>query len=256
MVGVSISGAGADANNIILTSTNAYVQNSTVTSTGKVDIDAANTASIQAAVLSASASLAFGTITGVGASLGLAVARNYIGWDRNYAYDDSDCYLTGDSPAQIVTGDTVKIAAGPNAGNVYQYIGTETLTRPNGPAPEGETEQHRKTRQQEEANWLTRLDYSDKDQWELVNLEKNAAAVLAYILDSSVVAGGSVTVDAISGQNIDAKVFAGSVAIAGGLVGGGLSGAGACAENRIATLVQAYIQGDKDGNGITAVSTN
>lgn len=254
VVGVSISGAGADANNIILTSTKAYVQNSTVTSTGKVDIDAANTASIDAAVLSASASLAFGTITGVGASLGLAVARNYIGWDRNYAYDDTDCYLTGDNPAQIVTGDTVKIAAGPNAGNVYKYLGTETLTRPNGPAPEGETEQHRKTRQQEEANWLTRPDYSDKDQWELVNLEKNAAAVLAYLLDSSVVAGGAVTADAISDQTIDATVFAGSVAIAGGLVGGGLSGAGACAENRIATLVQASIQGDKDGKGITAVN--
>src|SRR5262249_27727966 len=42
LVGVAVSGAGADANNTILTGTNAYVQASAVHSGGTVDIQALN----------------------------------------------------------------------------------------------------------------------------------------------------------------------------------------------------------------------
>ena len=76
----------------------------------------------------------------------------------------------------------------------------------------------------------------------------------AYILSSSVDATGALTLDAHSHQTIDANVFAGSVALSGGFVGVSLSGAGAESENRIATLVQAYIEGDKDSRGIGAGS--
>jgi hypothetical protein len=79
--GVAVSGAGADANNIILTDTRAYIQGSVVRSAGKVDIDAANSAKIDASVVSASFALAIGGYAGVGASIGAAVARNQIGTD-------------------------------------------------------------------------------------------------------------------------------------------------------------------------------
>ncbi len=249
VAGVAISGAGADANNIILTGTNAYIQDSAVRSAGEVDLDASNTASIRAVVVSASAAIAVGGIAGVGASLGVAVARNYIGWNPNYLYAAD--YATGSNPPSIVTGNTVKITAGANAGNVYEYIGTQTLFRPtavgsgNGQGNANENN-----------NWLTRLNYADNSQWRLVSLAPDAAQIQAYILDSNVGATGALTLDAISNQTIDATVFAGSVAISGGLVGVSLSGAGAGSENRIATLVQAYIQGDKDGKGITAASVS
>lgn len=248
--GIAVSGAGADANNIILTDTNAYIEGSSVYSDGKVDLDAANTGIIRAVVVSASAAISVGGFAGVGASIGVAVARNYIGWDPDYNYDETEYYETGDTDvAQIVTGDRVKIAAGPNAGNVYQYIGEASLEQPTATGTgdgEGNAD--------ENANWLTRLDYSDQSQWRLINLEKNAAEVQAFILNSNVDATGELTLDALSDQTIEATVFAGSVAISGGLVGVAVSGAGASSENRIATLVQAYLQGDKDGKGITAAS--
>ena len=129
---------------------------------------------------------------GLAPSIGVAVARNYIGWNPDYNYDIQPYYKTGDTNvAQIVTGNKVKIVAGPNAGNVYQYIGTETLNRPNGPAPDDETDEEQEARQQEEANWLTRLNYADNSQWRLVNLDPDAAQVQAYILDSSVDATGA-----------------------------------------------------------------
>lgn len=218
MAGVAISGAGADANNIILTGTNAYIQGSAVSSAGTVDLDAGNTASIRAVVVSASAAIAVGGIAGIGASLGVAVARNYIGWNPNYLYAAD--YATGSNPAWIETGNTVKITAGANAGNVYEYIGTQTLFRPtavgsgNGQGNANENN-----------NWLTRLNYGDNSQWRLVSLDPDAAQIQAYILDSNVDATGVLTLDAISNQTIDATVFAGSVAISGGLVGVSLSGA-------------------------------
>lgn len=237
---VSISGAGADANNIILTATNAYIEDSTVVSDGIVDLDASNTATIKAVVVSATASIAVGGIAGVGASIGVAVARNYIGWKLNYDYDANapGCYETGDTDVtQIVAGNKVRIAAGPNAGNIYQYTGTETLTQP-----------HDEEDQPIE-NWLIGLDYTNESQWQLVNLEKAAAQVQAYILDSSVDAAGALTLDAVSDQTIEATVFAGSVAVSGGLVGVAVSGAGASATNRIAMNVEAYI----DGSGTTGI---
>ena len=49
-------------------------------------------------------------------------------------------------------------------------------------------------------------------------------------------------------------MFAGSVALTGGLVGVSVSGAGASSENRIATFVQAYIQDDEDKTSVAGAS--
>ena len=126
-----MSGAGADANNVILTGTHAYVENSAVSSSGKVDIDASNDASIDATIVSVSVGVG-GGLVGVGVSIGVAVARNSIGWSTDDAATSNyrTGYVQGDpstSPSRITAGQTVKITAGANAGNVYEYIGKETL---------------------------------------------------------------------------------------------------------------------------------
>lgn len=66
-VGIAVSGAGAESTNAILTKVNAYITDSNVTAAGKVDLDAANTASIDAVVVGVSAAL------GIGGKVGLAI---------------------------------------------------------------------------------------------------------------------------------------------------------------------------------------
>jgi hypothetical protein len=77
--------------------------------------------------------------------------------------------------------------------------------------------------------------------------------VQASVENSSIAAGGALTIDATGQQTINAFELAGSVAIAGGIVAIGASGAGASSDNRVITEVAAFIDGDH-GGGITATS--
>ncbi len=52
------------------------------------------------------------------------------------------------------------------------------------------------------------------------------AEVRAYLFETSVAASGALTLSATSNQTVDATVLSGSVAVAGGLLGVGLGGAG------------------------------
>ncbi len=71
------------------------------------------------------------------------------------------------------------------------------------------------------------------------------AQVQAYVKDSSIDTDGDLTLRAVANETIEAVVVAGSVAISGGGTAGvGLAGSGADAENRISTLVKAFIDGD------------
>lgn len=69
----------------------------------------------------------------------------------------------------------------------------------------------------------------------------------AYLFKTSVTATGALTLTATGSQTVDADVLSGSVAVAGGLVGVGLGGAGSVASNRIAAWIAATI----DGGGAT-----
>ena len=80
-MGVAVSGAGAVAQNVILSRANAYGQNSVIDSVGDVTLSATSTSTISSAVVAVSAAVGGGIGTaGVGASIGVAVARNFIGW--------------------------------------------------------------------------------------------------------------------------------------------------------------------------------
>jgi len=77
--GLSISGAGADAFNVILTKTRAYADNSGLVSAGNIDVTATDTSTINAKVRTVSAAVSTGIVAGA-VSIGAATARNYIGY--------------------------------------------------------------------------------------------------------------------------------------------------------------------------------
>ena len=77
--GIAVSGAGAAADNRIVTKTNAYVQDSRLESGGVVDITAENTSLIDATIVAASASVGVGNTVGAAVSIGAAFAQNTIG---------------------------------------------------------------------------------------------------------------------------------------------------------------------------------
>ncbi|MBT7080527.1 MAG: hypothetical protein HN929_03510, partial [Chloroflexi bacterium] len=234
---VGVSGAGAEATNVILTKTNAYIENSILKSTGNVDLDALNTSEINAVIVAASFSLAIGGKTGVGASIGLAVARNLIGWEA--ISFGAATYTTNEEPDQIVKGDTVEIMSGPRAGDIYKYIADDTIIDPG-----------------EESNYLHGLDYGNSDEWRRVDIGRSPAEVQAYVVNSGIDSEGTLTMDALSMQSINAIVFAGSVAASGGASNAvSVSGAGAGAENRIATQVRSFIT-EIGTNVITADSVS
>ncbi len=226
--GGGVSGAGAEATNIILTGVNAYVSGSILNSAGAVTLNANNSSSIHALIATASVAAGVGTV-GVGASIGIALARNDIGWDftSNQAYDyTSSQTLSGG----LTYGKRVKISKGVSAGDVYEYIGP-TLT--------GSID-------------LKSQDYSDTTKWKQLNLIASGAPVQAYVLNSSITAAGALNLTATSTETIDAIVLSGSVAISGGAGGVGLSGAGAGALNRVSSQIRAYI----DGDGATGISAS
>ncbi|MBC8509085.1 MAG: tandem-95 repeat protein, partial [Chloroflexi bacterium] len=281
--GTRISGAGAGATNIILSKTAAHIDGSTVHSSGDVDLDATDTSTITAKIITASASVAVGGVA-YGASIGVSVARNYIGMDP-YGSDIPTTYTTADS-AQTLTPTpiiTVKHDGGVRGGEVYQYVG-EAKTLYNFETESGSqtiNEDHLvkladnydenlgvpggiyKARDDHGYTQLGTEDYTDEDNWEYVgpsglwaqeygdsdtwmqtNFVDDPVQVAAYVSSSSIHAAGALTLDAKADETIEAIVVAGSVAIAGaGGVGVGGSGAGVNSGNKITTEVRAYIQG-------------
>ena len=121
----ALSGAGADATNIILTKTNAYIANSTigdVNTSGVVNVtlEAQNTSSLKATIAGASAAIAGGGKVGASGSIGVALARNLIGWDV-----DNNNDATISDPAEVrayiqdssinASGDLVQTAISENS---------------------------------------------------------------------------------------------------------------------------------------------
>ena len=227
----------------------AYGRDSLLTASGNVDIDALNNSLIDASIFSASIAIAGGISAGLGASVGVSVARNFIGWDQNLDAASTATYTTGTAfgnvvGGQITDGQTVYVESGARAGGLYEYIGDEPLEEPEDSDPDDGAD--------DREGWLARVDYSDKTKWKHVNLQADAALIQAFLEDTSVAAGGNLTIDADADQEIRAKVFAGAVALSGGYVGASLSGAGASTENKIKTFVKAYIDGDVEETGTSA----
>ncbi|MBY0398013.1 MAG: hypothetical protein K2X91_16310, partial [Thermoleophilia bacterium] len=78
---------------------------------------------------------------------------------------------------------------------------------------------------------------------------RNPSEVQAYARNASIDARGDLRLTATADATIKTEVLSGSVAVAGGTTGVGLGGAGSTAENQIATLIRAYV----DGNGARGI---
>ena len=222
LTGVSFAGAGADARNVILTKTDAYIAGSTVTSDGAVTITATDTAlTVSAEIVSvADAFAAAGGFSG-GLAIGVGISQNFIGWDPSYPTSSTTTYTTDSTPASVSTGDDVRIADGPHGGYVYRYVSTTPLA--------GGTN----------GVLLRTQDYSDTSLWKQV---RGLAEVKAYVSGSSLTAAGALTITATASETITALVNTDSVAVAGSAGGAvAAAGAGTSVINRIATVVLAYI---------------
>ena len=193
-----------------------------------MNVSATNHATIDAIVGAFAAALGVGFVGG-GIAIGIALAHNTIGWKAT-SLNPTTTYNSDQTGATLTPNvTTVKIANGPGKGDVFQYIGTQTLTGVD----------------------LRQGDYRNPTLWKQINLSDAAAPVEAYIKRSSVSAtSGDITLTAHSMASIHALTIAAAAAISGGVVGIGLSGAGAASENRINMKVQAYI----DGDGATGIS--
>ena len=265
--GVGVAGGASESTNVILSRTNATIENSKIGSAarnvGKVDLTATSTSTIEAVVAGVAAAVGVGTSgAGAGAAIGIAVARNFIGWDPQGArdaqgdpitadYDDITFDSDGNRHATLVgtltqgTGTTpgtrVRVADGALAGDIYEYIGP-TLTDSD-PDTVGN-----------QPFDLSIQQYRDAGVWKHVNVAPNASEVQASIRNSSVHAAGDLTIAADATEVIDAVVLAAAVSVGGGTtVGVGISGAGVYSENKIQTHIKAYIDGD-GSEGITARS--
>lgn len=232
--GVAVGGGGAIAQNRILGATAAVVSDSDIDGVGNLDLTATGAARISATIRAVAATVAYGDTAGVGVALGVAYARNEIGYDlaAGTGYDLQSSEL----PTTLTTGQRVRIAEGPLKGEVYRYLGP-SVSQPGGIA-------------------LTLQDYADAGTWERLDLVGNARRVAAYVADSDLDLSGVLSLLAQDSSTIDATVLAGSVALAGGGTAGvAVGAAGAVAQNRIATSTQAYIQGGA-GSGIAADSVS
>jgi hypothetical protein len=86
IVALGAAGAGADAANVVLSNTNAYIQSSTVNAQGaqgNVAVGATNTNTIKADIVTASVSAALSAFASGAASIGISQARNFIGYDAS-----------------------------------------------------------------------------------------------------------------------------------------------------------------------------
>ncbi|MBS3951841.1 MAG: LEPR-XLL domain-containing protein, partial [Methylomicrobium sp.] len=271
-LGLAISGAGAGAANNILTDTRAYIDGSSVDSAGDVRVASANNAVINATVVAISVAASVGDV-GAAASLGIAVARNQIGYEADtsetYDYDLDDANV-----AYLEKGDKVRINKGVLSGDVYEYVPdtsytyTNTLTTTQSSWPTevnpGDTVKvgnkvyrlkfdedglsnssgvNLGTQDYTSANsvWeeikvdFRGQDYSNTGLWKRVGSDKAPNDVAAYITNSSITQADDVTVIALSGQSINAGVGAGSAAVTGGSNAAvGISGAGVGNENKVA----------------------
>ena len=246
LAGVAVSGAGAYASNVIHTKTNAYVADSKLTSAAGVALSALSTATIRAIVGAFSAAVGAGAV-GVGVSIGISLARNTIGWEPEAVAAptlSSDDRLAGG----LAFGTKVRIANGPGAGDVFEYIGPALTPTANDPLCPGSSSAR--------CIDLRRQDYRNPELWKRLGLKDSAAEVQAYSERSSIGATGALSLTATASETIEAIVLAASASLAAGIVGVGLSGAGAASENRIFVLVTAYIDGDGEGadGGISAAS--
>jgi len=231
--GIAVAGAGAEATNRINAKTLATIEDSRISATGDVDLDSIQSTAIHSFVLSAAVAIAGGS-NAVGAAIGVSLARNLIG-QANVAVTPN--HNLSNRGITITQNQLVQISSGPGEGDVYRYLGTAAMSDPNPSAGE---------------NWLTRLDFNDREKWERadiapetqdVNDPMTGTAVGSIFNNSAIIAGGDLTGDAEARSKIQSFVLAATVAASFGGNAAAVSGAGVGAYNEVTLNSKSSIHG-------------
>ena len=217
-----------------------------------MDLDAKSNSQIDSVVAAVAAGVAVGTgdKAGVGVALGIAAARNYIGWNPNGKSVTAD-YQSSESTAKLSTGEIVQVASGPLEGEFFEYVGS---TQTDGvPDITGKSET-----QGDQQIDLSVQEYLDSELWRHASLGPDPAEVRARTKETAIHASKAFTADAVANQRIESVVFAGSAAVTAGKgTALAISAAGVYVENRIQSFVHANIEGDganQSSDGINAAS--
>jgi len=218
-IGVAVSGAGATATNVILTATNAYLDGSTVVGANNVTLEATNSSTINATVLSVAASLG-GGIVGLSGSIGASTARNLIGSTISGAPSPEQVQTYVKNSAIRATGDLVQTA------NAVQTIDATVMAA--------------------SVAVSAGLVAGAASGAGATTVNKVATQVTSFIDNSGVtgvvVSAGNVTLTAHDTSTITATVGAASMAAAVGLTGAAVSIGVSGASNDIGNEVAAYIR--------------
>src|SRR6185503_9677983 len=226
--GVAVSGAGALALNVIGSNTKAYIEGSTLDNVGgDVDIDAQNSSSIAAIVGAVSAAVGVGQ-TGVGVSIGAAIALNKIGFD---------------------------LGGNPLSNQIHAYINDSTIDATGALTLDAHASQHIDAvvlaGSVAVAAGQTGVAVSGSG---VFVMNQIGADVAAYILGDGgdTVEAGSISIYASDDSVINNVAGAAAAAAAFGQIGVAVSIGGAVAINEISTSVDANI---RDMDGVTANKT-
>ena len=285
-VGVSISIGVSLAFNEISNDVKAYIKDvrQQVIATGDVDIDANESASIDALSVAVSLSVGVGVgaagvaLSGAGANATNIVNNHVQAFIQNsIVRTHAPTYQVADTPAEVMTGDTVELADG----RVFEFTGSTALADSDGVNLAAQAFSNT-------ALWSPKSfvgsvfvnALSNTSVTSLVGAASSAVAagtyagvagsigvslarnligfrnksdsegkknkVHAYISnDSDVTSAGGIKVHATTIDKLSATSFAGSVAISGGIGAVSLAGAGAEATNWIGTEVLAYAEDSK-----------
>jgi hypothetical protein len=284
--GVAVSGAGAFAQNVINTKTNAYIQNSTLDATGEVKLEAVSDASISAIVGSVSAAVGVGGKAGVGVSIGAAIAFNNIGSDQtdgNYtsqvlAYVDQSKIdavksltlnaMGNQNIDAIVLAGSVAAAGGGVAGVgvsaagavAINEIGTHIAAYIENSANLGAIKAESISLSAHDMSTISTVAGAASIAAALGGKAGVAVSVGGALASNEIhnkvettisgsdvmtrtgnISPGDIILDAKTAAAIDAISAAASVSLAGGLVGVGVSGAGALSKNEINNQTLSHI---------------
>ena len=268
---LSISGGGAASLNSILSRANAAVTESTVAALGPLTLEAGQHSVIEATVVSVALGIGAGGSNGLAAAIGVAVARNFIGYDESgqlptggkasqiRAYVDHSTIASGALSAtatanQTITAVTVSVsvaiaAAGDNAlglggSGVFtqNQIRTEIRASIDGAGPGGV----RPTSISLEATDSSEISASAGAAAVAASFATNALAVSIGValahnrIENTIEASitnvpldltGAVTLEARESASISATSVAASLAVGAGFGGGGVAASGAGAES-------------------------
>ncbi|MGB3645615.1 MAG: LEPR-XLL domain-containing protein, partial [Mesorhizobium sp.] len=231
--GVGVSVAGVYTLNFVAVATQAYIADASSVSADSISIAAKDATTIEVLAGAASLAAAIGGTTGVGVSIGFAMAQNRI--ENNVA-----AYLENADSVKATAGGVVVSAE--NAANVHSTVATASVSVAIG--------------------GTTGISFSGGG---AVALNTIATNTNAFIEASDIKEAGSVSVTATNSSTVKAETAAVSLSLGGGgTVGGAASFGAAVAVNEIGhgasdpDQVQAYVRGSsiKATGALTVTATS